>query len=256
LQWRDAVPKNALYGDPELAQFYDLENGWDADFDFCARLAAGCSSVLDLGCGTGLFAASLAERGVGDLVGIDPAQAMLDIAARRPGGARVHWVNGDARTVRLGRRFDLVVLTGHAFQVFLTDQDRAEALATIAAHLLPDGRFIFDSRDPAALAWTRWTPARSRRSLAHPTLGEVAAWNDATQDPATGIVTYATHYEARKPERSYASQSRIAFPSRAQIAALIDQAGLAVVAWLGDWAGTPYSPQAREIIPLGRLAGA
>ena len=54
---------------------------------------------------------------------------MAKAAAARPGGARVQWITGDARTIRLGRRFDLVVLTGHAFQVFLTDYDRAQALS-------------------------------------------------------------------------------------------------------------------------------
>jgi len=38
---------------------------------------------------------------------------------------------------RLGRRFDLVVLTGHAFQVFLTDDDQRAVLSTIAEHLAP-----------------------------------------------------------------------------------------------------------------------
>lgn len=243
---------DALYGDPALAQFYDLENGWDADLDTCARLAAGCTSVLDLGCGTGLLAATLAERGIGGLVGVDSAQAMLDIAAARPGGDRVRWINGDARTIRLGRRFDLVVLTGHAFQVFLTDHDRTLALATIAAHLQPHGRFVFDSRNPDAMAWTRWTPALSRRELTHPTLGQVAAWTDASHEPATGIVTYTTHYQTTTATRR--SQSRIAFPSRDELATLIEQAGLEVERWLGDWAGVPYGPKSREIIPLGRLA--
>ena len=35
-----------LYDDPDLVSFYDLENGWGADFAFCARLAAGAKSVL------------------------------------------------------------------------------------------------------------------------------------------------------------------------------------------------------------------
>ncbi len=146
-------------------------------------MADGCASVLDLGCGTGLFAASLTQC---DVVGVDPAAAMLDIAARRPGGDRVQWIKGDARTVRLGRRFDLVVLTGHAFQVFLTDEDRAAVLRTIAAHLASTGRFIFDSRNPEFRQWRAWTPANSKRHVDHPALGRVLAWNDASCDPVDG----------------------------------------------------------------------
>src|SRR6185295_14259902 len=111
-----------LYSDPDLVQFYDIENERGVDFDYCVRFAQGARSVLDLGCGTGQLAAALVDgRSVS---GVDPASAMLDIARRRVGGESVDWVEADARTVRLGRRFDLVLLTGHAFQVFLTPDDR------------------------------------------------------------------------------------------------------------------------------------
>lgn len=237
-----------LYSDPELAQFYDLENGWAEDLDYCASLADGCASVLDLGCGTGLFAASLTQR---DVVGVDPAAAMLDIAAKRTGGDRVHWMQGDARTVRLDRRFDLVVLTGHAFQVFLTDEDRAAALRTIAHHLAPEGRFIFDSRNPAVSHWRAWTPDNSKRQIEHPALGRVLAWNDASCDPVTGVVTYGTHYKLPSTDHPRSARSRIAFPSQECLASLIDAAELMVERWLGDWSGSPYSTDSHEIIPVG-----
>jgi ubiquinone/menaquinone biosynthesis C-methylase UbiE len=95
---------DALFEDPALVQFYDLENGWMDDTRFCLALASGKASVLDLGCGTGLLAAALGEGR--EVFGVDPAAAMLDVARRRAGGQRVTWVEADARTVRLGRRFD------------------------------------------------------------------------------------------------------------------------------------------------------
>ncbi|MGA7267411.1 MAG: class I SAM-dependent methyltransferase [Aestuariivirga sp.] len=139
---------DALFEDPALVQFYDLENGLKDDTRFCLSLASGKASVLDLGCGTGLLAAALGEGR--EVFGVDPAAAMLDVARRRAGGQRVTWVEADARTVRLGRRFDLIVMTGHAFQVLLTDDDQRAVCETIAAHLVPGGIFIFDSRNPDA----------------------------------------------------------------------------------------------------------
>jgi len=183
-----------LYNDPDLARFYDIENGWGEHLDYCKALAADRSSLLDLGCGTGLFAAAMAEAGQGLVVGVDPAAAMLDIARKRPGGERVRWVRADARTVRLGQQFDLVVLTGHAFQVFLTAQDQSAVLRTIACHLAPGGRFVFDTRNPAVERWKEWNPRASRRVIEHPVLGQILAWNDVSQEAATGIVTYETHY--------------------------------------------------------------
>jgi ubiquinone/menaquinone biosynthesis C-methylase UbiE len=242
-----------LYNDPELAQFYDIENEWRADQEFCKRLAKNRDSVLDLGCGTGWFAAAVAEAHGGRVVGLDPARAMLDIAAKRPGGDRVSWVEGDARTARLGERFDLVVLTGHAFQVFLSEADQAAVLRTIASHLTPEGRFVFDSRNPAAEEWKEWTPEASQRVFEHPSLGRVIAWNDVSRDADTGVVTYETHYDVVATGRRYTARSMIAFPAQERLAALIEAAGLHTDRWLGDWSGARFTQASPEIIPLGRL---
>src|SRR5262249_34959685 len=146
---RVPMEAEALYNDPELAPFYDLENAWGPDLDYCRTLAAPGRSLLDLGCGTGRFAAAIARAGRHRVVGVDPAEAMLSIAREREGGAAVTWVRADARNVRFAERFDLVVLTGHAFQVFLTPADQLAVLRTIAWHLTPRGRFVFDTRNPA-----------------------------------------------------------------------------------------------------------
>jgi SAM-dependent methyltransferase len=245
-----------LYRDPALAQFYDLENGWADDLDYCFGLAADARSVLDLGCGTGQLAARLAEGPAGGrtVVGVDPASAMLEVARARTGGDGVTWVQSDAQALRLDRRFDLVLLTGHAFQVFLSDDDQRAALATIARHLAPAGRFVFDSRNPAAQEWREWGPEASRRILRHPSLGPVEAWNDAAQDPATDIVTYETHYRVVASGALFSASSRIRFTDREVLAARLAEAGLAVERWLGDWRGGAFAPDSREVIPLGRLA--
>src|SRR3546814_21167651 len=101
-----------------------LENGWGADFDFCRRLAAEAKSVLELGCGTGELAVALSEGC--DVVGVDPAQAMIEVARRRPGGDRATWIEADARDHRLGRRFDMVMHTGQALQGCRPREDKAE----------------------------------------------------------------------------------------------------------------------------------
>jgi len=240
-----------LYNDPELAQFYDLENEGGTDFDYCLRFATGARSVLDLGCGTGQAAAALADGR--SVTGVDPAAAMLEVARNRPGGHKVDWVEADARSVRLDRRFDLVLLTGHAFQVFLTPADQEAVLRTIAHHLAPEGRFIFDTRNPAAEEWLEWTPERSQRLIDHPGLGAVKAWNDVARDPATGVVTYETHYEVLATGKRFSAASKIAFPAKDSLAALLDEAGLAVDEWLGDWRGSRFEPGDPEIIPIGRL---
>ena len=240
---------NALYDDPALAQFYDTANGWAADFDYCAALARDARSVLDLGCGTGELAAALGEGR--SVTGVDPAAAMLDIARARPGGDRVAWVEADARDLRLGQRFDLILLTSHSFQVFLTDDDQHAALATIAAHLAPSGRFIFDTRNPAI--GVRESREPTRRTLTHPTLGPIEAWNQSTYDPAMGILSYKNGYRVLSTGKTASAPAHIRYTPREDLAAKITAAGLSVDTWLGDWHGAPFGETSREIIPLGRL---
>jgi len=247
---RDLID-DRLYIDPELVQFYDLENGGREDFDYCVKFAGKARSALDLGCGTGELATALADGR--SVVGVDPAHAMLEVARKRPGGKKVEWVQADARNVRLGRRFDLIVLSGHAFQVFLTAEDQRAVLATIASHLTPEGRFIFDTRSPATEEWREWVPEQSIRHVTHPEYGLAKAWNDVSRDDATGIVTYESHYQVLGTGMQFQAESKIAFPEKDALAEMIDDAGLSVEEWLGNWQGDPWTPSSPEIIPVGRL---
>lgn len=238
-----------LYRDPSLVEFYDIENGaWD-DFGFCATLAKDAASILDLGCGTGQLAVMLADGR--RVVGVDPAGAMLDVARNRAGGDKVRWVEAGAQDLRLDETFDLVLLTGHAFQVFLTDEDALKVLKTIAAHLGPGGRFIFDTRNPDYRAWETWTPETSGRTIAHPVHGAVRAWNDVQYDAATAIATYRTFYEIASVRKTLSAAAKIRFIDRDRLAVLMREAGLHADRWLGDWRGTPWQPGAKEIIPVG-----
>jgi ubiquinone/menaquinone biosynthesis C-methylase UbiE len=242
--------EDQLYRDPQLADFYDLENNWGKDDDYCRNLAATASSVLDLGCGTGRLATALVsdKRSV---VGVDPAGAMLSIARAKTD--RVNWIEADARELRLDRRFDLILLTGHAFQVFTNEADQIAVLNTIAKHLTPNGRFTFDSRNPLAKEWLEWGPEESRRNLIHPHHGEIEAWNTVHQNQATENVTYHSHYLVSTTGQLFSAESSIRFTPKVQLATMIVDCGLAVDQWLGDWDGNNFTPDSPEIIPLGSL---
>lgn len=245
------MENDRLYRDPALVRFYDLDNGWSDNSQYCLDMAMPGQSVLDLGCGTGLVATRLAERC--RVTGVDPADAMLDVARRREGGDRVDWVLADARTVRLPRKFDLVVLTGHAFQVFLSDGDQLAICQTIAAHLAPGGRFVFDSRNPVCQEWLEWTPAKSRWEIIDPELGPIEAWNDVHHDEATGIARYGTFYRAKISGQVWSAHSSIRFTPRDVIARRLREAGLGADKWLGDWKGAAYQGDSKEIIPIGMV---
>ncbi len=81
----------------------------------------GGQTLLDIGCGTGVFACQLAERGVG-VVGADPASASLDVARRKPGAGSVRWVNGGASSLP-SLQVNMVTMTGNVAQVFQSDEE-------------------------------------------------------------------------------------------------------------------------------------
>jgi hypothetical protein len=62
-----------------------------------------------------------------------------------------------------------------------------------------------------------------------------------SQGPASGIVTYRTYHQIIADGAVHACQSQVALraPSREQLSLLIEEAGLEVEQWLGDWSGAP-----------------
>lgn len=243
--------ENGIYLDPDLARFYDLAAPSRADFAFCRRLAASVASVLDLGCGTGELAVSLAE---GRRVwGVDPAAAMLEIARARPGANQVIFSLRDARSLRLGERFDLVVLTGHVFQVFLTDADQMAVLSTIAAHLKPGGRFVFDSRNPEFPEPKTRDGNTGKRQLRHPEKGLIEAWNSSDYEESSGILSYQNSYRIASTGETFSARAQIRYTPQPELAEKLSAAGLAAERWLGDWQGSRFEASCREIIPIGGL---
>ena len=94
--------------------------------------------ALDLACGTGDIALALAGAGA-RVVGIDLTDAMLRVAAGKPGADRVTWVCGDmGRLPSRTASVDLVT-AGYGLR---NVPSLADALAEIARVLRPGGRFL------------------------------------------------------------------------------------------------------------------
>ncbi|MHA1546275.1 MAG: class I SAM-dependent methyltransferase [Alphaproteobacteria bacterium] len=141
--------------------------------DFYLALAGDVpGEILDLGCGTGRLACALAQRGP-MVTGADPAAAMLDIARRRAGADKVTWIEADAAGLPARNRFDLVIMTGHVFQVFLEDADVMATLRAVHRHLGPGGRIAFETRNPHQGEWRKWTRENTGVRLDVPGAGVV-----------------------------------------------------------------------------------
>ena len=169
---------DAIFEDPRLAVLYDPFDPDRSDLDPYLAMADefGAQRIVDLGCGTGTLACLLAARGK-EVVGVDPAQASLDVARAKPGADRVRWIHGGA-TALPPLEVDLVVMTANVAQVFVTDEEWAATLVGIRTALRPGGRLVFESRVPERRAWERWTREHTFAREDIEGVGVVETWCD------------------------------------------------------------------------------
>jgi ubiquinone/menaquinone biosynthesis C-methylase UbiE len=235
------------YNDPQIAALYEVANPLAQDTEFYLSLVGVQScSVLDLGCGTGTLCCALAERGH-QVIGVDPAAAMLAVARSKTYAERVEWVESSAQTYRSRQRFDLIVMTGHAFQVLLSDADALAVLKTMRRHLKERGRVAFESRNPR-MDWVgEWT-ARSR-TLPGGQIAETLKITDADGE----FISFQTSY--RVLDRTLSTNSTLRFPSREHVEGLITRSGLVVRDLFGAWRAGPFEDaRSREMIFIAEIA--
>ena len=126
-------------------------------------------TLLELGCGTGGHAFEMARVGYA-VQGVDLSPQMIHMAQtvpfakQSPGFPAPEFVTGDARSVRLGRRFDAVVSLFHVMSYQTDEKDLLAALETAKAHLRPGGFFLFDFWHGPAVLKDRPGPREKRMS--------------------------------------------------------------------------------------------
>ncbi|MER3433571.1 MAG: SAM-dependent methyltransferase [Leptolyngbya sp. ERB_1_1] len=136
------------------ARYYDLlyrDKDYIVETEFIHQLinayAPDAKTILELGCGTGIHASLLTKRGY-KVCAVDLSETMLEQARYRAQqlyhSSAIEFVQGDIRTVRVERSFDVVISLFHVFSYQITNADLQAAFATAKDHLNPGGLLIFD----------------------------------------------------------------------------------------------------------------
>ncbi|MBY0357515.1 MAG: class I SAM-dependent methyltransferase [Candidatus Obscuribacterales bacterium] len=221
------------YVNSKLAEIYDLDSGWSIDRDFYLSLAGPqLQSILDLGCGTGLLCNAYAAKN--HLVtGVDPSPAMLEIGRRKPHGNQIEWVQSSAQTYHSDKLFDLIIMTGHAFQVLLEDVDVLKTFSTMQKHLKQGGFAAFESRNPL-IDWEREWNYDMVLKLPASTVHESRRFLTMEDDRMTFELRY------QFPDETLVSTSELRFLSRKDIEEHLTASGLCIDKVLGDWDGTLF----------------
>jgi SAM-dependent methyltransferase len=240
---------DAAFDEPRLAAIYDALDPDRSDLDAYLAMVEefGARSVLDLGCGTGVFALMLAERGL-EVIGVDPAGASLEVARGKPGAERVRWVHGDATAMPVTVTVDLVTMTANVAQVFITDDEWLATLRAVHVALRPGGRLVFETRDPARRAWEEWTEERTRSTTVIPGVGPVTDWVQVTEVIGDGaLVTFESPNVFERDGTVITSRSTLRFRTRHEIEASLVATGFTV----DEIRDAPDRP-GRELVAVAR----
>jgi SAM-dependent methyltransferase len=237
-----------LFEDSRLARLYDVFCHGRPDLAFYLPLVMEADAVLDVGCGTGELLRLAREAGHrGRLCGLDPADAMLEQARVC---SDVECYLGDLESSAWTADFDLIVMTGHAFQVLVGDEQIRRSLQAIRQALCADGRFVFETRNPAVRGWEQWVPEHAVETTRSD--GERIRMAHQVQTVVGDVVTFTVTYSCPSWEQDEVSWSTLRFLDATALTPFLNEADLVVESQLGTWSGDPLTPTGEEIITIAR----
>ena len=238
-----------LYDDPLFEFMYPLHENVTSFFaQETTKLAGG--SVLELACGTGRLAVSLAKLGL-NVTGLDLSPRMLQQAREHSDREQIsmRWVEGDMRMLKFDERFDLVILTGNSI-CHLLDIDSVDAcLGGVRDHLRAQGRFLVTVFVPAQSLLLRKSESwESFARFTHPESGEdVELMYRYEYEPDSQIKRHTLRRDL--PDgTSDTSQldMRMFFP--AELDALLRHNGFNILEKFGSFERDPFGPDSGQQI--------
>jgi SAM-dependent methyltransferase len=234
-------------------QTYDVEvEDYDEDrplIEQWARLLGG--PLLDLACGTGRMALRMAAQGY-QVTGVDIVPEMIAQARQKASerAVSVEWVVADARTFYLQEQFPFAFMLCNAWQFFLTREDQEALLARIWKHLLPDGCFLFETRNPSPhnLCALRH-PEGEKYTM--PDGGQLVITEQQHYDPMTQIQHYTRHLTFhhlgdQQEEKVLYTDLRYVFPQ--EMEALLFYNGFQIRSCYGNWQQDPLTTSSPSMI--------
>lgn len=235
------------YADPYL---YDAEYGrYQGDFELFLKLLPK-GNVLDLACGTGRLAIPLAQKGF-KVVALDASCPMLALAKQKAQSLPIEWIHGDMRDFHLHKRFDLILMTGNAFQALDTEEDQRRMLECVREHLTPAGLFVFTTRNLQGNDFKDMNEFEFWHNFQDHHGETVRVYGKQEVDISQGLVTYIT--KRLWEDKETTSTIRLRFTPYSQLMKLLIQAGFEVCEVYGDDQKSPFDKGSASIIPVCRL---
>lgn len=215
--------------------------------------------MLELGCGAGRVL-NHATPSTAQGVGVDIDEELLELAraaARsRPHSTALSFQRGDMRSVRLGARFDRVILPFGCLYCLQDDQALAETMTTIREHLDDDGLMIADVYAADGFHQEEQLPEDEETFDPWQPVGTVDARGTTFEvEERSRWIRSAQRIEAEYRYRGANGEELIApLPQRyllaEQLLLALMEAGLEPIALWGDFSGTPFDPDGSDRLVL------
>jgi SAM-dependent methyltransferase len=202
--------------------------------------------VLDLACGHGRHAISLAKRGF-DVTGYDLSDVFLERARAdaEAQGVSVRWIRGDMRALRFDAEFDAAVNVFTAFGYFEDPEDDLVTLRGIRSALAPGGRFLLETLHRDGL------PARFQPQIAEKTSSGSIVLHERSWDLARDVMD--DHVTLIRPDGTRAEYTTaLRMYSLHDLLALTQKAGLEPEAWYGGLDGSDLRLESRRLVLVSR----
>ncbi|MCB0060905.1 MAG: hypothetical protein KDE19_02275, partial [Caldilineaceae bacterium] len=153
------------------------------------------------------------------------------------------------RTMQLGRRFRLALMTSHGFQHLVTDADQSAFLLTLHAHLEEGGRFAFETRNPADsdwldTDWERW------RTFTDPAGQTVEARMKSIYDQHSLLEYIEFRRTVPATGETVEAQTTLRYTDVEQLNLRLAEHGFTVVEQYGNWMRHPLIYDSPEIITV------
>ena len=243
------------------SEWYDVfySTAGDEDVEFYVDLAqASRGPVLEIGCGTGRVSLPIASAGI-DVVGVDFSTSMLAKAreradATKDNGGAVEFVQGDMRTLALGRRFPLVIIPARTLYLALTPEEQLESLRRAAAHLAPRGALAFNlfvpdsdlisdvSEEPFSMGETI-NPKTGLRCLL-----SAANRPDPVSQTIHSIQTVEELSDAGEVVRTVDLEVDLRYLYPSEVHVMLEQVGIVADQVFGDFEGGPLTEDSEEMV--------
>ncbi|CAN5426518.1 class I SAM-dependent methyltransferase [soil metagenome] len=265
-------PDYSEFSDPRLVAIYDTVNAIREYKDFYLELGKrlAATSIIDIGCGTGLLTYELSKQGH-KLIAVEPSLPMIERTLERVYDGPIRFIHGGVESLdSLGAleesgalHFDLAIMTGHVAQFFLEDADWQAALASIHKALRPGGHIAFECRNPVVQPWfiassnssdsstshaishatshatshaahIDWPSATNRRKVTDPAVGAVEWWSQLIEVIGDRVI-YEIHYLFPDSDVKLVSINELRFRDRTTIEKSLRDAGFVIENVYGNW---------------------